>query len=117
MSETFIRAIEHLIVHTDMQGCINLSSPNPLPNAEFMRELRQICKAPLALPATEWMLEFGALLLRTETELVLKSRRVTPGRLLASGCSFDFPNWNAAAKDLVRRWKDANTASSTVPRA
>jgi len=87
----FIRAIEHLIARQDMQGSINLSSPNPLPNAEFMRQLRQSCRAPIALPATEWMLELGAIFLRTETELVLKSRRVVPTLLLQSGFHFNFP--------------------------
>jgi uncharacterized protein len=105
----FIRAIEHLIAPTDMQGCINLSSPNPLPNAEFMRELRQTWGAPIALPATEWMLEFGAFFLRTETELVLKSRRVVPTLLLQSGFHFDFPDWKSASADLVQRWKTSHS--------
>src|SRR4051794_31733328 len=59
-----------------------------------------------SLPANRWMLEAGALLLRTETELVLKSRRVVPGRLLASGFAFEFPEWFAAAKELCGRWRE-----------
>ena len=51
------------------------------------------------------MLEFGAVFLRTETELILKSRRVVPGRLLESGFRFAFPEWPAAAQDLVARWR------------
>jgi NAD dependent epimerase/dehydratase family enzyme len=61
---------------------------------------------PFGLPATEWMLEIGALVLRTETELVLKSRRVIPGRLLQAGFTFQFPNWPDAARDLCRRWRE-----------
>jgi len=52
------------------------------------------------------MLQIGAALLRTETELVLKSRRVIPGRLLATGFEFHFPNWRAAAQDLIHRWRE-----------
>lgn len=59
----------------------------------------------IGLPATRWMLEVGAFLLRTETELVRKSRRVLPGTLLANDFAFQFPQWPAAAADLVARWR------------
>ncbi|MCI0376843.1 MAG: DUF1731 domain-containing protein, partial [Gemmataceae bacterium] len=58
----------------------------------------------LGLPAAKWMLAIGAFFLRTETELVLKSRRVVPGRLLQSGFEFRFPTWAEAAADLCRRF-------------
>lgn len=58
---------------------------------------------PFGLPATEWMLEIGAVFLRTETELIFKSRRVVPGRLLASGFEFRFPTFRAALEDLANR--------------
>jgi hypothetical protein len=58
------------------------------------------------------MLEVGALFLRTETELLLKSRRVVPGRLLGSGFKFEFPEWSEAAADLCRRWREANGRAS-----
>jgi uncharacterized protein (TIGR01777 family) len=86
----FIRSVFWLIDH-DLSGPVNLSSPNPLPNADFMRILRNVAKIPIGLPATRWMLELGAILLKTETELILKSRRVVPSRLLASGFKFQFP--------------------------
>src|ERR1043166_2482751 len=89
--EDFCRAIEWLIERENLSGPINLAAPNPLPNAEMMRILRDVCGAPFGLPATEWMLETGAFFLRTETELILKSRRGIPGRLLASGFEFLFP--------------------------
>ncbi|HWF45661.1 MAG TPA: TIGR01777 family oxidoreductase [Bryobacteraceae bacterium] len=101
----FVRAVEFLIDHEDLDGVVNLASPHPLPNRQFMRALRQAwCVCP-GLPLPEWALEMGAVLLRTETELVLKSRRVVPGRLLASGFSFKFPDWPAAARELVERWR------------
>jgi uncharacterized protein len=101
----FIRAIRWLIEHHDVTGPVNLSAPHPLPNAEFMRVLREAWGIRWGLPAAEWMLEIGAAFLRTETELILKSRRVVPGRLLQQGFSFEFPNWPDAARDLCQRWR------------
>lgn len=101
----FIRAIYWLIAHENLEGVMNLASPNPLPNSEFMRVLREAWGTRLGLPASEWMLEIGTYLMRTETELVLKSRRVVPGRLLQDGFEFAFPDWNDAARDLCRRWR------------
>jgi uncharacterized protein (TIGR01777 family) len=102
----FLRSIHWLIEHEDFAGPVNLASPNPLPNAEFMAILRRAWGARIGLPATEWMLELGAVFLSTETELILKSRRVVPGRLLANGFTFDFPDWSEAARDLCARWKN-----------
>ncbi|HXD88926.1 MAG TPA: TIGR01777 family oxidoreductase [Urbifossiella sp.] len=103
----FIRAIEWLIERDDLSGSVNVCSPNPLPNAEFMAELRRAWGVRWGLPASRWMLELGAWLLRTETELVLKSRRVTPTRLLESGFRFEFAMWPQAAADLCRRRRTA----------
>jgi uncharacterized protein (TIGR01777 family) len=99
----FVRAVYWLIEHDDLIGPVNLASPNPLPNAEFMRVLRQAWGARVGIPSSRWMLEIGAILLRTETELILKSRRVTPRRLLESGFRFEFPHWREAAAELCRR--------------
>lgn len=101
----FIGAIEWLLAHPAVSGPVNLAAPHPLPYADFMRALRQAAGVPVGLPATRWMLEIGAWLLQTETELVLKSRRVVPGRLLAGGFRFAFPDWPAAAQELVARWR------------
>jgi uncharacterized protein (TIGR01777 family) len=104
--QDFIRAIYWLIDHSDLAGPVNLTSPHPLPNAQFMRALRQAWGIRLGMPAARWMLELGALFMQTESELILKSRRVTPGRLLKSGFSFEFPDWRDAAEDLCRRWRE-----------
>jgi NAD dependent epimerase/dehydratase family enzyme len=101
----FIRAVYWLIEHDSLCGPVNLAAPNPSPNAEFLRELRRAWGMPIGLPATEWMLEVGAFLLRTETELILKSRRVVPTLLLRKGFEFQFPDWSGAARDLVARWR------------
>jgi uncharacterized protein (TIGR01777 family) len=103
----FTRAIEHLIAHEDMKGVINISSPDPVQNREFMCCLRRSwCTSYVGLPAPKWMLSLGAIFLRTEPELVLKSRRVVPRRLLESGFEFHFPNWRGACQDLVHRWRE-----------
>jgi hypothetical protein len=99
----FIAAVRWLIAHDEIVGIVNVASPNPVPNAEFMRVLRDACGVPFGLPATKWMLEIGARFMRTETELILKSRRVVPARLLEQGFTFAFPEWSEAARDLEHR--------------
>lgn len=109
--QDFVRAVYWLIEHDAIEGPVNLSAPNPLPNAEFMQTLREAWGQKFGLPASAWMLAVGAFFLRTETELILKSRRVVPGRLLKEGFTFRFTTWQEAARDLCRRWKeiDGNT--------
>lgn len=101
----YVRAVYWLLARRELAGVVNVAAPNPLPNAEFMRLLRRAWGVRVGLPASTWMLAVGAAVLRTETELVLKSRRVVPECLLASGFTFDFPTWEEAAVDLCRRWR------------
>lgn len=108
--DDFVRAIEWLIEHEAIEGAVNVAAPNPLPNAEFMRILRQAAGVHIRLPAPAWMLEIGAVFLQTETELILKSRRVVPGRLLDAGFEFTFARWEHAAEALCRQWRDARRA-------
>jgi uncharacterized protein len=103
--EDFARAVCWLIEHDDFAGAVNVAAPRPLPNAEFMRALRGAWGARVGLPATRSMLEVGAVVLRTETELVLKSRRVISARLLDAGFEFRYPAWPAAAEDLCDEWR------------
>ncbi|WP_437765419.1 DUF1731 domain-containing protein [Sorangium sp. So ce281] len=101
----FVRATRFLIERDDLSGPVNLASPGPLPYRDFMRALREAWGIGFGLPAMKWMLEVGALVMRTDTELVLKSRRVVPGRLREAGFTFAFTEWSAAARDLVARWR------------
>jgi uncharacterized protein (TIGR01777 family) len=96
----FVAATNWLIAHEEIEGAVNLAAPSPLPNREFMRALREAARVPVGLPATKAMIEVGAFFLRTESELILKSRRVVPGRLLDGGFDFRFPEWTQAAADL-----------------
>jgi uncharacterized protein len=104
--EDFARAIEFLIEHEAMDGPVNLAAPHPLPNREFMAALRAAWNRPNGLWAPAAAIAIGSFLMRTESELVLKSRRVVPGRLLEAGFQFQFPQWPEAAEDLVRRWRE-----------
>jgi uncharacterized protein len=102
----FIAAVEFLVRHDELSGAVNVCAPEPLPNADFMRALRAAWGVRFGLPARRWMVELGAWAMRTESELVLKSRRVVPGRLLEAGFAFRFPSWPEAARDLCRQWRE-----------
>ncbi|MFD8567334.1 TIGR01777 family oxidoreductase [Streptomyces sp. NPDC059639] len=99
----FVGAVEFLIAHEELTGPVNLAAPHPLPQRDFMRTLRRAHRVPVGLPATRRMAEAGAFALRSDTELLLKSRRVVPGRLLDAGFSFTHERWGTAAWDLVGR--------------
>src|SRR5262249_48354977 len=106
--QDFIRAVYWIIERDEFEGPVNIAAPNPVPNAEFMSALRSAAGVPFGLPATPLMLELGAFFLRTETELILKSRRVIPGALEQSKFAFRFPTWPEAARDLCARRREAN---------
>jgi uncharacterized protein len=101
----FINAVKFLIENDQINGMVNVSSPHPIPNQEFMAQLRKAWGRRLALPAYAWMLEIGAIFLRTESELVLKSRRVVPTRLIDAGFKFQYADWVNASIDLCERWR------------
>lgn len=101
--DDFLRAIDFLIQHQEIDGVVNMCAPNPIPQKEFMKNLRQALHVKIGLPATAWMAEIGAFFLRTDTELLLKSRRVVPTRLLQSGFQFRFTSWDQASEELVKQ--------------
>lgn len=99
----FAAAVRFLIERDDLAGPVNLCAPHPLPNHDFMAALGRAVGRRLAVPVPRWALEIGAFFIRTESELVLKSRYVVPGRLLAAGFKFRYPTWPDAAAELVAR--------------
>ncbi len=99
----FCRAVEWILEHDELTGPVNMAAPQPVTNAEMMRLFRRLCGVPIGLPAAEWMLEVGAFFLRTETELLLKSRRVVPRKLLDNEFQFQFPEMEAALDELQHR--------------
>jgi len=101
--QDLVNSIRFLIDRDDIDGAVNLASPTPLPQREFAADLRAAWGTRVGLPVTAWMAKLGAVFMRTDTELVLKSRRVVPGRLRDAGFSFAFPTWKEAAVELVER--------------
>ncbi|MDA1137208.1 MAG: TIGR01777 family oxidoreductase [Planctomycetota bacterium] len=99
----FCRAVEWLLHNNNAEGIYNLSSPHPVTNSEMMATFRKASGVPFGLPAARWMLEIGAFFLRTETELIIKSRRVVPGRLLDEGFTFQFPHIEEAIEEIQRK--------------
>lgn len=98
----FVAATDFLIARAEIDGAVNLASPGPLPIANFMRDLRHAAGIRFGLPAPAWMLEIGCFFMQTESELLLKSRRVVPATLLQHGFAFEFPAWPEAAEDLCK---------------
>jgi uncharacterized protein len=101
----FIDAVEWLRTQPNESGIYNCTAPQPVTNAEFMRALRSEINAPFGLPTPAAALSVGALIIGTEPELVLKSRKVYPQRLLDNGFVFEFPDLKSALVDLCQRAK------------
>lgn len=97
----FASMIDFIYRHESMEGAINLTSPQPLANEQFMKEMRHALKIKSGISLPKWLLEIGAFIIRTETELILKSRRVVPKKILDAGYTFKFPTAASALIDLV----------------
>lgn len=101
----FCRSIDFLITHDHLHGVFNLCSPNPITNETFMGILRAVMQTRIGLPLSKPLLQFGAFLIRTETELILKSRKVYPQRLADNKFVFEFPDLKSALVDLCQHGK------------
>lgn len=98
--EDFLNAMEFLIQNDKAIGAYNFAAPEPIPNKEFMALMRKQLNVKIGLPAMKWMLEIGAFFIKTETELILKSRRVIPTKLLREGFVFKYPTVEQTLKNL-----------------
>jgi uncharacterized protein len=109
-----VRSIRFLVDRDDLSGPVNLCSPNPVDDRTLMREVRRVAGAPFGLPAYRWMLEPAMWALRSEPELLLKSRWVLPGRLEAAGFAFRHPELpdalDAAARSIREGGDDERRA-------
>ena len=99
--EDTCRMIEYLYEHDELEGTFNCSSPNPVSNEQFMKTLRKVTITKIGLPAFEWMLNLGAIIIGTETELVLKSRWVVPTKMLQAGFTFKYPHLKDALEQVI----------------
>ena len=96
------RMIERAVTDQQMSGPYIASSPHPVPQREFMQTLRRVVRMPIGLPAFEWMVRIGApYIMRSDPELALYGRYVIPQRLQDEGFKFQFPNLEAALRDLL----------------
>lgn len=101
--EADVAGFFHWLIDTpQVDGLINLAAPHPVPERELMRALRARLRPPFHFAIAAWMLPIGAWLMRTEVELVIKSRRVVPTRALAMGYRFTHTDVNSALDDLCR---------------
>ena len=98
----FARAIE-FIIEQKLSGSINVVSPKPIQNEEFMKKLQKVIGIPFGLPISKSMLELGTKIIKTETELVLKSRNVIPKRLAENGFKFEFGDLVTTFKSLLEK--------------
>jgi uncharacterized protein len=99
--EDVCRAVEWCYEHTDLEGVYNCAAPTPVSNDTLMSTMRKITGHKIGLPACKWMLEFGAALIGTETELILKSRWVLPAKFLQAGFRFKYEKVDDAIKEIV----------------
>jgi len=99
----FCRAMGWLIDREDSNGPVNVASPNPIRQGDMMRVIRHELGVPFGLPATRRMLEVAAFVHKTEAELIIKSRRVIPLRLLTAGFQFRFPKMEDAVHEVEQR--------------
>ncbi|MFF1823412.1 TIGR01777 family oxidoreductase [Kribbella sp. NPDC058245] len=106
LHETDMARALTFLLDNELSGPVNLAAPHPLPQRDFVRALRRAVGMPIGLPSAKWMTELGAFALRSDTELLLKSRHVVPGRLLEAGFTFEFPDWQGAAANLVATSND-----------
>ncbi len=97
----FASAVEFLLIQNHLEGVFNLSVPNPTNNKTLMKTLRKEMKIPLGIPHPKWILEIGAKIIGTETELILKSRNVIPQRLLEHGFTFNYITIQKALNNLL----------------
>lgn len=98
----FARAVEFLILNTSLKGNFNICNPKPIDNKTLMKALRTSLNIPFGIPQPKHILAFGARIIQTETELVLKSRNVIPERLIKNGFKFEFNSIKSALKNLSK---------------
>ena len=114
--DDFIRAVRFLIDQRFIAGVVNIAAPNPLPNADFMKAIRKAWGVPFGIPTGRHLLEVVAFLIRSEPELLLKSRRAVSRVLTRNGFRFQHPNWPEAAIELCDEWRALHGRPSGAPR-
>jgi len=104
-ADDFVKSIKFLLQNNSIEGPVNICSPHPISQAEYMKVLRNVVGSRFGIPATKWMIELSSYIMQIDSELSLKSRYVVPKVLLDNQFSFQFPDWKDAAKNLYSIWK------------
>lgn len=99
--EDLYQVVKFIDKNSDMEGIYNCAAPNPVTNKAFMRSLQHGIRPLFSLPSPAWLLKAGAVLIQTETELILKSRWVLPQRLQEKGYIFRYPDIDSALRDIL----------------
>lgn len=97
----FARAVDFIIQKNDIHGAINIVAPSPVNNKLFMKKIRKIANVLIGIPQPKYLLEMGAFILQTETELILKSRNVIPSKLMQQGFHFRYGDLDIALENLI----------------
>jgi uncharacterized protein (TIGR01777 family) len=100
--EDLYRCVRFVHARKDITGPVNVASPDVVTNRELMRMVRRAYGARFGIPTPAWLLRLGAVLIRTETELVLKSRWVQPEVLLDAGFVYSQPELGRALQQIAR---------------
>lgn len=100
--DDFVRSLDYIIKNKELSGPINIVAPKPTNNTKLMQEVRKAVGIGFGLPSPKWLLEIGAILIRTETELILKSRNVVTKKLLDAGFTFRYPTQKEALDEAIR---------------
>lgn len=98
--DDFCEAVNFIIDNEHLEGAINITAPKPLSNEKMMKQLREKIKIPFGIPSPVWLLEIASIFIKTETDLMLKSRNVYPEILIKNGFQFRYDNFEKALDKL-----------------
>lgn len=101
--EDFCDAVKYIIENNKIQGAVNVSAPTPVANNVLMKKIRTVFNKRIGIPLPTFLLKLGAVIIKTETELILKSRYVIPQKLIDSGFQFQFNEIEEAIIDIKRK--------------
>ena len=101
--DDFCNAVDFIINNEQLENAVNVTAPNPLRNFEMMKIIRDKIKMPVGISSPTWLLEIASVFMQTETELLLKSRNVYPGKLVSAGFQFAHPNFEDALNSLIKK--------------
>lgn len=98
--DDFCEAVNFIIENENFEGAINITAPKSLSNEDMMGQIRKKIKVSFGIPSPVWLLELASVFIKTETELMLKSRNVYPEILLENDFKFRYDTFEKALEEL-----------------